>query len=1046
MIDKIYHVADIHIRNVRRHKEYQEVFELLYKYIEETKTENSVIYLAGDIVHSKNEMTPELVAMVSGLFKRCSELLPTVIITGNHDTNLNNENRLDALSPIVDSLALDNIHYWKDSGVYNLNGVAFSVFSVYGPEENWVPASEMSGNYKIALHHGAVNSAVTDLNHEIKNDNVGPNIFRGFDLALLGDIHKRQFLNDSQTIAYAGSLVQQGHAEIVDKGILVWDLKSKTCEYVPMKNRFGFVTVEIDSNKIITPKTVIENWPHSLRLRVKHNNTNTQELNRIISAFKHRYNVIELTTQQLDIKGTARENHNVVLGDVRDVEYQNKLIIEYADKLTNSALIDKDVLRNINRAMNSKLAVTDTLIRNVVWKPKSLEFSNMFSFGEDNFYDLEKSGLHGICGSNAVGKSALLDILTFCLYDKCTRTFKSNDMMNNQKTAFSCKLVFTLGADEYVIERIGTKKKNATVKVDVNFSKIKADGTLTSLNGEERNDTNRIIRSYIGSYDDFVLTALSSQNDNKNFVFKTQSERKDLLNSFLDISIFDDLETVAKLEVKGKREYVKTLQNEINLVNTDEVISSINNIENSILVASGSCVAYKEQITQYDAKIRELSSKITDIKLLNIDDINSSKLIKSGTLIDDNKKLDVIKTTILNLIDLKKSKIDKISEFDELALQLDSSNHSKLSTQLNSNGQEQRILSGQIKSHQSQIDKLIGYKFNPDCDYCVDNEFVKSARIAQEELPTLIEQYDKLKIREGEIRIELDVLANSLEQLEILNDLKIELTENESAISIAKIEYDKCKLRIEKLEFELAELDKSIKLYKQQEEEIKANKEYQNEIDKLQIEYSNLWDLRETAQADLVTLTSRLTSLNDKYAVYLDKKGVLQEKAVEVELYDVYLQAVSKNGVPYNLLQKILPAIESEVNIILNQLVDFTLVLNTDEKSNINCYISYGDSNNWPVELASGMERFIVSIATRVALINVTSLPRPNFLAIDEGFGVLDSDNLNSLYLLFDYLKTQFDFILIITHIDAMKDFVDDMIFITKNTAGFSQIGQEQSS
>ena len=1046
VIDKIYHVADIHIRNVRRHKEYQEVFELLYKYIEDTKTENSVIYLAGDIVHSKNEMTPELVSMVSNLFKRCSELLPTIIITGNHDTNLNNENRLDALSPIVENINSKNLHYWKDSGVYRLGMVAFSVFSVYGDSSDWVLANEIEGKYKIALHHGAVNSAVTDLNHPIKNENVTPEIFKGFDLALLGDIHKRQFLNDSETVGYAGSLLQQNHAEILDKGILVWDLKSKTSEYVPLKNRFGYVTLEIDSNKIITEKSTIENWPKSIRLRVKHNNTNTQELNRIISAFKHRYNVIELTTQQLDIKGTARENHNVVLGDVRDVEYQNKLIIEYADKLTNAALIDKDILRNINRTMNSKLAVTDVIIRNVVWKPKSLEFSNMFSFGEDNFYDLEKSGLHGICGSNAVGKSALLDILTFCLYDKCTRTFKSSDMMNNQKTTFSCKLVFTLGVDEYVIERIGTKKKNATVKVDVNFSKIKADGTMTSLNGEERNDTNRIIRSYIGSYDDFVLTALSSQNGNKNFVFKTQSERKDLLNSFLDISIFDDLETVAKLEVKGKREYVKVLQNEINLVNIDEVISSINNIENSILVASGSCVTYKEQITQYETKIRGLTSKITDIKLLDIDAINESKKTVISNLDSEYFNLKQYQTNISEWTVKKLEKIDAIAQYDEVELKSDSIEHSKLVIQLNSNEQEQRILDKQIQSHQSQIDKLNGYKFNPDCEYCVDNEFVKSAGIAQEELPELNEQFRKLKSAKAEIRTTLNILEDSLVQLETLGGLETELAIAEQLISANTLDLDKCEVKIDKLQFELNGLNNLIEGYEQQKVEIENNKKYQSEIDKLQIEYSELWDLRETAQADLVTLTSRLTSLNDKYAVYLDKKAILQEKAAEVELYDVYLQAVSKNGVPYNLLQKILPAIESEVNIILNRLVNFTLVLDTDEKSNINCYISYGDSNNWPVELASGMERFIVSIATRVALINVTSLPRPNFLAIDEGFGVLDSDNLNSLYQLFDYLKTQFDFILIITHIDAMKDFVDDMIYITKNTTGFSQIEQEQVS
>ena len=63
-IDKIYHIADVHVRNVKRHKEYKLVFKRLYAYIRKTKTPNSVIYVAGDIVHAKTDMSPELVAVV----------------------------------------------------------------------------------------------------------------------------------------------------------------------------------------------------------------------------------------------------------------------------------------------------------------------------------------------------------------------------------------------------------------------------------------------------------------------------------------------------------------------------------------------------------------------------------------------------------------------------------------------------------------------------------------------------------------------------------------------------------------------------------------------------------------------------------------------------------------------------------------------------------------------------------------------------------------------------------------------------------------------
>ena len=141
-IDKIYHIADVHVRNVKRHKEYQLVFKRLYSYIKKTKTDNSVIYVAGDIVHAKTDMSPELVAIVSDFFRQLADLAPTLIITGNHDCNLNNSYRLDALTPIVKALNHQNIHYLKDNGIYLISGVHFNVLSVYNKPIDYIKADD----------------------------------------------------------------------------------------------------------------------------------------------------------------------------------------------------------------------------------------------------------------------------------------------------------------------------------------------------------------------------------------------------------------------------------------------------------------------------------------------------------------------------------------------------------------------------------------------------------------------------------------------------------------------------------------------------------------------------------------------------------------------------------------------------------------------------------------------------------------------------------------------------------------------------------------
>jgi len=103
-LKKIYHIADVHIRNVKRHKEYRQVFEKMFEEIRKRGTEDSIIYLAGDIAHAKLEMSPELVSEITWLFKECAKHCPTILITGNHDCNMNNSDRLDVLTPIVEAI------------------------------------------------------------------------------------------------------------------------------------------------------------------------------------------------------------------------------------------------------------------------------------------------------------------------------------------------------------------------------------------------------------------------------------------------------------------------------------------------------------------------------------------------------------------------------------------------------------------------------------------------------------------------------------------------------------------------------------------------------------------------------------------------------------------------------------------------------------------------------------------------------------------------------------------------------------------------------
>ena len=85
------------------------------------------------------------------------------------------------------------------------------------------------------------------------------------------------------------------------------------------------------------------------------------------------------------------------------------------------------------------------------------------------------------------------------------------------------------------------------------------------------------------------------------------------------------------------------------------------------------------------------------------------------------------------------------------------------------------------------------------------------------------------------------------------------------------------------------------------------------------------------------------------------------------------------------------------------------------------------------------MEKFISSIAIRVALTKIANITKPNFLIIDEGMGNLDYENLSNIPILFNYLKSEFDFVFVISHLAIMRDMTDKIIEID-TTGKYSHI------
>ena len=238
------------------------------------------------------------------------------------------------------------------------------------------------------------------------------------------------------------------------------------------------------------------------------------------------------------------------------------------------------------------------------------------------------------------------------------------------------------------------------------------------------------------------------------------------------------------------------------------------------------------------------------------------------------------------------------------------------------------------------------------------------------------------------------------------------------------------KANIKRCKSEIRAIDKDIKKYYENEEVILFNEKVNKEIAKKELSKTKWEADLELKEEDLIEKHSSVSLWSGKVQSINETIEKAHQLEIKLKSYEYYLEAIQRDGIPYEIISEVLPYIQDEVNTILSQMVEFTIEFEVDGKS-VLTYIVY-DDKRWSLELTSGMEKFISSLAIRVALINVSNLPRPNFLAIDEGFGTLDSENLSSMESMFSYLKSEFDYIIIISHIESLKDVTDSLIEINR--------------
>ena len=1039
---KFAHIADTHIRNLKYHYEYREVFEKMYERLREEKVD--YIVHCGDIAHTKTQISPEFVQMTSDFFRQLSSIAPTYVILGNHDGNLKNRSRQDALTPIIDALALPNLHLLKESGeTYIDDAFSLNVLSVFD-EDGWVKPTD-SSRINIALYHGSVRGVVTDTGYIMEHGDHDINIFEGHDFAFLGDIHKtNQTLDPAGRVRYPGSTVQQNHGESNDKGFLLWEITGKDdfkCEHVVLQNPKPFVTIELTPKGRIPKGTVV--LPGSRIRIVTNNNLTIDSLKKAVDVAKRRFAPESITFLN---RACGSRSGPDVLGefnkeDLRDLNVQARLIKGYIKDYEPDKETVKKVLE-LNKHYSTLVEEEEMVKRNIKWGLKSLKWDNLFNYGTGNSIDFsEISGVVGIFGKNFSGKSSIIDSLLWGVFNSTSKNNrKTLNVINQNKEHCEAEVVLEVDGKELIINRRADKylkklKGDETIeaKTDLEFNvKDPVTEEVISLNGMTRSHTDKNIRQFFGTLEDFLLTSMSSQLDSLSFIGEGSTKRKEILAKFLDLEVFDKKFKLAKEDSADHKALIKKLEDRDFHAELAAERSRLVQESEALEDQKEECDSLQTKIAASRTEMDATQAKIDSIPVQIIDyGVEKKKLLLT------KKEISNIRTTIRSTDKRLKRHTNDITKFERFINDFDADSLKDKQGIIKEKKSELNRIHGEIALHENKSEhhkKKLALLDEVPCgseySHC---KFIKDAYDSKKEYKAVNTALKGILAEKKETSSEIESL--NPDQVETYLSKYQQIVEKLTIIRSSKsdehLAVETARRSLLLKEVEVTHLQARIKEYED-------NKESIENLEKLVTRKKDLamamkaYDLRLTMCRNAVMSLNRLIGgIEQNIQTISSQEEELERLRFEFSAYDLYMRCMHSNGIALDIVRKSLPVINEEIAKVLANVVDFEVLMECDDKS-LNMLIKHPKYEARPLEMGSGAEKTIASMGIRMALLNISSMPKGNIFILDEPGSALDEENMEGFIRILDLVKSYYKTVLLISHLDSLKDCVDTQIVIDK--------------
>ena len=751
-------------------------------------------------------------------------------------------------------------------------------------------------------------------------------------------------------------------------------------------------------------------------------NFTQEKLKNVKHYFQKKYNTTSVNViTKLKKSEEVQDNVDVSI-NIMDENYQHELIKSILESKNQSAFYE-DVLK-IDSAVNNKMIAEQEEVGTFKkWFIKEIEFSNFLSYGDNQKLNFQSLGGITVIESdppNFGGKTVLsVDLLLFLFFNTTTKTTKAEEIFNRYsgKDKVSVKGEIVIDGEDYIIVRELERKKSKAgewnVKTELDFFKKYPDGSLVKFTGEQRRETEKFIKTSIGSYDDFLMTILTTGTNLEDLLEAKPTARGQVLSRFLG------LDFLKRKEETGKEIYSEFSRGMIsNIYNTESLKTQNEELEMSIKT-------FEENIKDGESKVLDVQGRLQKGQEYR-DNLLKQKVTveKELTLLNPDqtkKEIDGFESQIKQNVSLRDgvkivepSEFYKENEHDKVKEEYQKAYKEKVEIDTNINGinKLKSSVSGGIK-----------------CEHCgieLMNATITQSRIAE------LDGYIGRKT-------EIEGLMQDLSDKEQgFVKLKKDFDEYERN----KLVYEKYQATIENLQTKKETLEGKLGRYEEMQDVIKSNEQIESQIIKANLRLDELKREEEQIKRTIANSEFQIKQNREKIEGNLKTITKIAEEQEKEIKYKLYLELFGKNGIAKRIMKSMMPLINSELQRLLQDSCYFRLEIRISEKNEVEFWMI---DNNTQVEklmtTGSGYEKTIASLALRAVLAKVCSLPKPNITVFDEVFGKISNDNLEMVYEFFIKIKEYFENILVITHNPMISNWADNVIKITK-TDNISKVSQ----